>query len=161
MKAKYDAQQLAQAVILSKSIAEVIRKLGLTYHGGRYQTIRNQINKAQLDTSHFTRQGWSKGLTRTTSAAVEQIAQKLEIPEEKLLRKHTKVHGERLRRVLTKHRGYRCHICGNTGEWLQKPLVLQVHHINGIHSDNRIENLCLLCPNCHYQTGTWGKKARE
>lgn len=54
---------------------------------------------------------------------------------------------------------YRCSICGNTGEWNSKKLVLQLDHINGIHNDNRIENLRLLCPNCHSQTDTFcGKR---
>jgi 5-methylcytosine-specific restriction endonuclease McrA len=34
-------------------------------------------------------------------------------------------------------------------------LSLQLHHINGERHDNRLENLALLCPNCHSQTNTW------
>lgn len=48
----------------------------------------------------------------------------------------------------------KCEICGiNT--WNNKPLVLQLHHINGIHNDHRLENLQLLCPNCHSQTDNY------
>lgn len=51
-------------------------------------------------------------------------------------------------------------MCGIGNEWNGKPLTLQLDHINGDHSDNRLENLRILCPNCHSQTSTWGMKSR-
>lgn len=53
---------------------------------------------------------------------------------------------------------YKCRDCGNEGEWNGKIIVLQLEHINGINTDNRIENLTFLCPNCHSQTTTFGGK---
>lgn len=50
--------------------------------------------------------------------------------------------------------------CSVTDEWLGKPITLQLEHVNGVHTDNRVENLILLCPNCHTQTSTWGRKTR-
>jgi 5-methylcytosine-specific restriction endonuclease McrA len=49
----------------------------------------------------------------------------------------------------------RCEACGITN-WLGKPLAMQLHHVNGDGHDNRLENLELLCPNCHSQTDTYG-----
>jgi DNA-binding CsgD family transcriptional regulator/5-methylcytosine-specific restriction endonuclease McrA len=49
----------------------------------------------------------------------------------------------------------RCEICGIT-DWLGKPLSMELHHINGDGKDNRLENLQLLCGNCHAQTDNWG-----
>jgi len=50
-----------------------------------------------------------------------------------------------------------CVKCG-IETWQDQPLSMQLHHINGDTHDNRIENLELLCPNCHSQTDTYGAK---
>jgi transcriptional regulator with XRE-family HTH domain len=49
----------------------------------------------------------------------------------------------------------RCEQCG-ISEWQGKPLNMQLHHVNGDGQDNRLENLRLLCANCHSQTDTYG-----
>jgi 5-methylcytosine-specific restriction endonuclease McrA len=56
---------------------------------------------------------------------------------------------------------YKCAICGNNGRWLDKPLSLQLDHINGNHMDHRLENLRFLCPNCHAQTDTFSGKNKK
>jgi hypothetical protein len=48
----------------------------------------------------------------------------------------------------------RCDFCG-LSEWRGQPLSIQIDHINGVRNDHRIENLRMLCPNCHSQTGTF------
>jgi hypothetical protein len=52
---------------------------------------------------------------------------------------------------------YKCSCCG-INEHNNKPIVLQIDHIDGDNQNDRIENYRYLCPNCHTQTETWGVK---
>lgn len=54
----------------------------------------------------------------------------------------------------------KCDECGLT-EWLGNPITLELEHISGDRFDNRLENLRLLCPNCHSQTETFRKKKHK
>lgn len=59
--------------------------------------------------------------------------------------------------VQTGYKEYKCECCG-ISEWNDKPISLQLHHINGNHKDNSLENIQILCPNCHTQTDNYGSK---
>jgi hypothetical protein len=65
-----------------------------------------------------------------------------------------------LRGYLFRTRGYRCESCGLT-EWLQKPIPLEIEHINGDADNNKDENLKLLCPNCHALTPTFRSRNKQ
>ena len=54
----------------------------------------------------------------------------------------------------------RCDTCG-LSEWRGLPLSIEIDHINGIRDDHRLQNLRMLCPNCHSQTDTHGAKNRK
>jgi DNA-binding transcriptional ArsR family regulator len=55
----------------------------------------------------------------------------------------------------------RCEICG-ISEWRGAPLTMALHHVNGDGRDNRLENLRILCPNCHGQTENFaGRNVRR
>lgn len=65
------------------------------------------------------------------------------------------MHIQSMREHFINQNGYSCSICGICS-WNNKPLSLDLDHIDGNSENNLPENLRLLCPNCHRQTETWG-----
>lgn len=146
---KYTKEELTSAISSSFSIAEVCRKLGIAPYGGNYRTIHKLIKEYSIDTSHFTGQGWNKGLKKPIKIAK---------PINEILTENSVYQSHKLKNRLFKEKlkEEKCEICGIT-EWNGKPISLELHHINGNPTDNRIENIQILCPNCHSQTDTYRK----
>lgn len=68
-------------------------------------------------------------------------------------------HNLRRRLIAAGIKEERCETCG-LAEWLGHALPIALHHVNGDRHDNRLENLQMLCPNCHAQTSTWSGRKR-
>jgi len=68
------------------------------------------------------------------------------------------VPGSRRRDRILLEQGGVCAICKNPPVWMGSPLKFQLDHVSGVRTDNSRANLRLLCPNCHYQTPTWGAR---
>jgi len=151
---RYTDAQLRGAVTRSRSIRQTLIRLGIRAEGGNYKTIQRDIQRLGLDTSHFTGKGWRRGSTRSvtrTRDLSEMLTENSHV-ETKTIRKRL------LREGVKEHR---CERCGIT-EWFGEPVPLELDHINGIYNDHRLENLRLLCPNCHAQTDTFrGRNKRR
>lgn len=66
------------------------------------------------------------------------------------------------RLFIEKYKEPKCECCGLCEEWNGSPLVLELDHINGNSNDNSLDNLRILCPNCHSQTPTFrGRKNKK
>lgn len=135
--------------------ADVVRDLGLRLQGSNYKTIKRRAQRQGLSTAHFA--PWNTHRRR-------QIGIGNSYPlDEILIENSTYLDSNNLKSRLVREGllKYECVKCGNQGTWNNEPLTLQLDHVNGNHRDNRIDNLCILCPNCHTQTKTHSGKRHK
>lgn len=135
MKTGYTKEQVQKAIESSKSVAEICRKLDCVGY------TLNRVCK-QYGLEYKTNQS-GRGISKR---------RKYKSPED-VFRKEA-VSSESLVFYLKQEREWKCECCGLT-EWQGKRLPLEVHHIDGDHSNNCRENLQILCPNCHSITENW------
>lgn len=154
-KVKYSRELLEELVQSSLSVAEVIRKLGLKQAGGNHSHITRRIVKYGIDSSHFM---GSVARANTRHKPNKLEASKILIGNRLNGRRESAF---RLRRALVDSGIPEQCACGLKTEWNGKKLVLQVDHKDGDFSNNRIENLRFICPNCHSQTENFGAKNRS
>lgn len=150
---KHTKEEFEEAVKTSYSIREVLKKLGLVPAGGNYKEFHKKVSLWGVDTSHFTGQGHNKGKSyyRPRKALVDVLVENSTYTTTSTLRK---------RLIKEGYLEDKCSSCG-IDSWLGESITLHLDHINGTNNDNRIENLRLLCPNCHSQTPTYCGKNRN
>jgi len=151
MRYNITKEQLENAVKQSKSIASVCRILGIRPIGGNYRTLHNKIKLWNIDTSHFTGQGWNVGLV--FRPMVKKPLTEILVKDSNFM----STHKLKIRLIQENVMEHRCEKC-NLTEWLNQPIPLELNHINGDNQDHRLENINLLCPNCHAQTPNYRGK---
>lgn len=134
-------KEIYKAVTNSKSILEASKKLKQSR-----KSLKEYVDYNNIDVSHFS----------------PSIGRKLK--KEDLLTLGPKSRNGTVKKFILENKLFteKCSTCGLGPVWNNQPLTLQLDHINGNPKDNKLENLRLLCPNCHAQTSTFcGKNARK
>lgn len=141
---KYSKEELENIVKNSKTLVEVVDKLGYSTHTGRNPyTVKNRLDKLGIDYSNLVSRIYSSDRN-----------------ENNIFIKNSTANQSVLRRWYLKgnYTDYKCSICGLEPFWQGKELTLILDHINGENHDDRLENLRWVCPNCNQQLDTTGFK---
>lgn len=141
-KRKWTEKQLRVAAQKSRSIRQVLFHLGLVEAGGNYSQVKKFLEEYKIEVAHFKGRGWNKG---------NKGIGKPHLSIEKILVRESNYQSFKLKKRLF-NEGFKkpqCELCG----WCEKAedgrIPLELDHINGDRKDNRLENLRILCPNCH------------
>jgi len=131
----------------SKFWIDITRKIGYTNHGN-LKVVRKRIEELNLDTSHI-------GLERKKPGNTIDL-------KDILIENSTFSSMVALKKKLIKELNWELECsCCKLSEWQGQQIPIEIDHINGIHTDNRIENLRFICPNCHALTPTYKGKNRK
>jgi hypothetical protein len=147
---KISKKELIEIVSLCDTFSCILSKFNLLNKGGNVKTLKTRLLEDKIDYSHIP-EGRGSNKNRPKGA-------KTPLDLKKVLVKNSSYNNRKIlkkRLVKEKLLDYKCDECGLENIWNKKLITLQLDHKNGIHNDNRIENLRFLCPNCHSQTDTF------
>lgn len=149
---KCSDEELTEVVKSNVTIAGVLRQMGLSATSGNYRALKARIIELGLSLGHFVGYGCAPKGSRTNRAK----------PVEEWLVDGSSIGSSSLKKRLLKSGLLHniCAVCKLEPTWNGQTLTLQLDHINGKHLDNRLENLRIICPNCHTQTANYGSKNR-
>lgn len=138
--------KLQEIILDSTSISEVLRKINLKPAGANHIELTNYLKNSNFDT--HTLVGRKIKRFDNTGIPKKKLSQQLSINS-------TRNSGMIRRRLISEGiKENRCELCG-IDSWRGEDIICELHHINGDRSDNRLENLIMLCPNCHSQTSNF------
>lgn len=145
-------ERIIELIKESISLGQVITKCGFKGYGSHYSYLYKVIRENNIDISHFLGKCHKRGKIFESKIDIEDYFSGKRPIKSDALKKQL------IKRGIKEHK---CEECGIT-EWKDKPAPIDLHHIDGNNKNNKLENLKILCPNCHTQTDTYaGKKLRK
>lgn len=150
-----DSSTLQNLLDTKNTFVEVFEGIGIpkaSLYGSYYPRLKARILKDGLDMTSFAARN-KEYMKVVRSEGMPRLRD-----DEYFVRKSSPGGGLKARVIKTKAIEYKCKFCGNDGFHNGKKLSLQLDHISGDKSDNRLTNLRFLCPNCHSQTDTFCSK---
>ena len=129
------------------SISKILERLGVCKTSGtHYLSVKKMLEQLNADTSHLKGKSWAKG---KISATIQDA----------LVKDGVKIASSKLKLWLISAglKKYQCEGC-KLEEWMGRPIPIQLHHVNANNRDNRLENLQILCGNCHCQTPSYARR---
>ena len=141
-RSRWSDDDLRDAVAASSGYAATLRALGLIPAGGNYDRLQRRIRELDIDTSHFTGQGWNRG-----GKFLPRPARPLE--EVLVAGQWTASHNLKQRLIRAGLKREACERCGWSERAPDGRIPVELDHMNGDKNDNRLLNLRILCPNCH------------
>ncbi len=144
---KYTNVDVINAAKESLNITQIIRKIGLRPAGGTHKIIKNKIKELQIDISHFKKTTYLNNFGHKK-------------PLSDYLKKNINVKSTHLKKRLIEENVLenKCLECGQLPFWNNKPLVLELDHIDGDIYNNELLNLRILCGHCHSQTSNFRRR---
>jgi hypothetical protein len=139
---KWSDDALRIAVAGSRSFSQAIRGLGLIPAGGNFDHVQRRIRELAIDTSHFSGKGWNVGgkFRPTPALPLDQVL---------VAGRWTSSHNLKNRLFNAGLKKRECELCGWAVRAADGRMPLELDHINGDKTNNRLDNLRILCPNCH------------
>lgn len=157
---KMPSEDFKILVARSSTFTEILAHFGIRNIGHNNLTLKKRLHEENIDYSHIPlgsgRAANFKGKGVPKPLTVEECLETVFIKDSPRSQKMARTYAKRYNLIDRK-----CRDCGLTDEWNGKTLVLQLEHINGESNDNRLENLCWLCPNCHSQTPTYTGRGKR
>ena len=146
---RYTIETLKQEVEKSLCWSDVCRRVNVSVCTYNYKRLQNLCKENNISVDHFNikktftrnKKIWTQETLLTTNSSPYRTVVKDFLKRNGLIKDV-------------------CEECGQQPVWNNKPLKMEMDHVNGDSTDNRLENLKFLCPNCHSQTITYKRSKK-